>query len=633
MENRPTQQNGIQTESDLKKAGKSFFSMLKRLFVREKDYMSALEEEALTTPGMTIIKNYFRQRLGIIGLVVFILVLGFSFIGSQLKPIDLSYVETALRNIRPSTSFLSYPKELAKEGVKQISSGISFSMGLSEKGKVYIWGCEPSYILENYSTPVLKLPQEVKDNEIIKIAAGDRFALALDAQNRLYGWGVNNFKQAEVPDTVQRMLAKKKVSDILGSEQYAAILFDDGELYAWGCTMPNQLNKSVPPEIQGRIKKAVAGPSNILLLLDDGTVATIGIPGNTLAAIPDELRDGSVKIVDIAASYRAGLALDDKGKLHPWGGDFHDLLTVPEFDGKVVAITAGKNNMMLLLDSGKIVYWGADHFGQMKMPAGIEKQNVKQVYSDYFQNYAITEDGQIKAWGNKGFIFGTDEQGRDILTRIIHGGRISLTVGAIAVVISVIIALLVGLTSGFFGGWLDNALMRLTDIFMSVPFLPIAITLSSIVVGKVSEMHRIYMIMVILGFLGWMGLARLIRAQILVEREKDFVMAAKALGVKQKNIIVRHILPNVFNLVIVNITLGYASSLLSEAGLSFLGFGVQPPTPSWGNMLTGAQSTAVIEYYWWRWVIPGLFVFIAALSINLVGDALREAMDPRANQK
>jgi peptide/nickel transport system permease protein len=163
--------------------------------------------------------------------------------------------------------------------------------------------------------------------------------------------------------------------------------------------------------------------------------------------------------------------------------------------------------------------------------------------------------------------------------------------------------------------------------------LPIAITLSSIVVGKVSEMNRIYMIMVILGFLGWMGLARLVRAQILVEREKDFVLAARALGVKQRNIIVRHILPNVFNLVIVNITLGYAGSLLSEAGLSFLGFGVAPPTPSWGNMLTTAQSTAVIEYYWWRWVIPGLFVFIAALSINLVGDALREAMDPRASEK
>ncbi|HPD12175.1 MAG TPA: ABC transporter permease, partial [Bacilli bacterium] len=131
----------------------------------------------------------------------------------------------------------------------------------------------------------------------------------------------------------------------------------------------------------------------------------------------------------------------------------------------------------------------------------------------------------------------------------------------------------------------------------------------------------------------WPGLCRLVRGQILSEREKDFVTAARALGIREKNIIIRHILPNVINVIILNTTLSYAGSLLTEAGLSFLGFGVVPPKPSWGNLLTGAQNLSVIQEYWWLWILPALFIVVTALSINLIGDGLREAMDPKANQR
>ena len=139
--------------------------------------------------------------------------------------------------------------------------------------------------------------------------------------------------------------------------------------------------------------------------------------------------------------------------------------------------------------------------------------------------------------------------------------------------------------------------------------------------------------MIILGVISWPGLARLIRGQILAEREKDFVLAARALGIKSNVIILRHILPNIINIVIVSMTLSYAGSLLTEAGLSFLGFGVVPPSPSWGNMLIGAQKSEVIQMYWWRWILPAVCVLIAALSVNIVGDGLRDAMDPKANEK
>jgi len=133
--------------------------------------------------------------------------------------------------------------------------------------------------------------------------------------------------------------------------------------------------------------------------------------------------------------------------------------------------------------------------------------------------------------------------------------------------------------------------------------------------------------------LGWMGLARLIRAQLLVEREKDFVLAARSLGIKQLGIMVRHILPNVVNFVIVAITLNYATFILDEAIFSFLGFGVPEPTPSWGNMLNSAMDSMVIKYFWWRWIIPALFVVAAAFSINLLSDGLRDAMDPKSNER
>ncbi|NTW90410.1 MAG: ABC transporter permease, partial [Erysipelotrichaceae bacterium] len=216
---------------------------------------------------------------------------------------------------------------------------------------------------------------------------------------------------------------------------------------------------------------------------------------------------------------------------------------------------------------------------------------------------------------------------------LLHVGRVSMTVGAVAVMISTFIGLLIGLISGFYGNWVDNLLMRFAEVISSFPFLPLAITLSSFLQGYLTQTQKLMMIMIILGVISWPGLARLIRGQILAEREKDFVLAARALGIKSNVIILRHILPNIINIVIVSMTLSYAGSLLTEAGLSFLGFGVVPPSPSWGNMLNGAQQSSVIQLYWWRWILPAVCVLIAALSVNIVGDGLRDAMDPKANEK
>lgn len=221
-------------------------------------------------------------------------------------------------------------------------------------------------------------------------------------------------------------------------------------------------------------------------------------------------------------------------------------------------------------------------------------------------------------------LLGTDGTGRDVLTRIFFAGRISLSVGLVSVSISMLIGIIIGSIAGYQGGKADMFLMRLTDMFMTFPSLVIIITVAAAMGPSV------YNAMLVIGLLTWPSIARLVRGQFLTLREQQFVRAARSIGVSDWEIVFKHIFPNIISSIAVAVTFGVANAILLEASLSFLGLGVQAPTPSWGNMLRDAQSLNILEGMPWMWMPPGLMIALAVLSINFIGDGLRDALDPRS---
>lgn len=235
---------------------------------------------------------------------------------------------------------------------------------------------------------------------------------------------------------------------------------------------------------------------------------------------------------------------------------------------------------------------------------------------------------------------GTDSTGRDIFSRIIYGGQISLLVGVLAVGLSITLGTLIGGLAAYFGGWTDGVLMRFTEAMLSIPSLFLLIVLGKYLGRDVPTINifgrsfsgSVGIVILVIGITSWMYLARIVRANVLSLREMDYIAASKALGASDSRLFLTHLIPNTLSAIIVAATLGLAAAILAEAYVSFLGLGVQPPTASWGNILTSAQSF-IQKGAWWMWVFPSAFIVFTILCINLLGDGLRDAFDPHMTQK
>ncbi|MBO5869389.1 MAG: ABC transporter permease subunit [Clostridia bacterium] len=624
-----------------------FFGASKELADEEKFAVENIE-----SPSKMAVKAFFRRKLAVCALVVLVGLFLFVFIGPAFIPMDVNYTDANLANLPPDYSMLDVPSEL-EGNIRSIGGFADFTVGVSNDNTLYIWGNTYDALSNvEYSD----FPEEIKEGEVLFASAGLDHIIAITTEGKIVGWGKNyqcqfGYKQNEADPYIQMpeefitgTIDPVKVEQLICGYQCTALVYD-GKLYVWGnpSGMLNMEDLS-EYEFSANVKKAAVSNYYAIALMEDGSVTTGGqtftfnrqsayssmAEGNKVLNLQAHIK--TKKVVDITATKNCFALLCDDGEVLVQGANQFGEYDVPALEGeKFVSIVGGTNHFVGVTDQNKAYAWGHNDGNQ----ANVNGEAANTVFVGSKQTYLVNENDElVDAVGFKGYLMGTDKSGRDIFKRIIYGGRMTMTVGAVAVVVSTIIAIIIGCLSGYFGGWVDMLLMRITEIFASIPFLPFAMMLSYVIQkNPIDETMRIVIIMIILGLLSWTGLARMIRAQILAEREKEFVLAAQSMGVKEKRIAFKHILPNVVSVILVSVTLDFAGCMLTESSLSYLGFGVQQPQPTWGNMLNGANNSIVIQNYWWQWVFPAIFLAVATISINIIGDTLRDVLDPKSSQE
>ena len=597
----------------------------------DSEVKNIMQEEQVQTPFRTMLHNFLAKHTVRVGLIGFFLIFLFVLIGPRYWVLDLSEQDSTLINLPPSQNMMSVPKEM-KGKIADIAAGRTYGVGLDTDGHLHTWG----YTRITEKINIADIPEAVKNADLVMFAAGDDHVVAMDADKQLYVWGNTRLQQGNFTNEMKKAMKNPDASwDIIqleASNQFSAAVSSDGTLYLWGNT--NLADIKLRKEYQGNVAKVALTSNEYICLLKDGTVAYTGYKdkGSAFAAIPEELKAAKAK--DIAATSSTMAAVTEDGRVIVWGNDKNGEKNVPQFASPVKKLYAGRFHYTAWLENGDVVSWGSNKYHQCDVPASVAHgAEIREIYTGNFQNYAVMADGSVQTWGLKGFTLGTDSLGRDLLTRIVNGGRVTMTVGAISVIIATIIGVILGGISGYFGGKADMLIMRIAEIVAGLPFIPFAMILSAVIGSRLDPTQKMYLIMVVLGVLSWTGTCRLVRAQILAQREMEYVTAAKAMGIKEGVIVFRHIMPNVISLLLVSMTLSFATCMLTESSLSYLGFGIPLPTPTWGNLLTGANNSIVIQQYWWQWVFPAAIFGVCTICINMIGDGLRDAVDPKSAER
>jgi len=572
---------------------------------KDTDLMEHMEEEMrlddarrvkVLSPGMLVMKRFFRNKLAVVGLVILVIMFLFAFVGPLFSPYGQAQVFTIIGSMSKDYAGAIYNTELRYTVVEGETFGSTdrtqFLLALGKNDDSFSNGdvnYSYSSVNDELTYRIVRLDQ-VAEALFGQLVPAEGFELSdeiIAAYTSAVEEGLTVF---EVGDASYRITEERK-SSIISLEENIAI----ASLNVYDAYREDDIN---------------AVSSFSFLLASESAIAE----GNETFDVDDltytiEYRDGQYTILN---SDEENFAEVSDIIVNPL--DQSEFLTV-EFKS---AIRDGIYNLETYVDF--------THENGETIEYQIERVN---------QNYYIKKETtttliSLYELPSADHPLGLDNNGMDNMTRLMYGGRVSLMVGFVVVIIETLLGVIIGGISGYFGGKVDTALMRFVDLFNSIPFYPIVIIFGSVMdILEVEPMTRIFTLMAILGLLGWTGTARVVRGQILSLREQDFMVATEATGIRTNRRIFRHLIPNVMPLLIVSATANLGGIIITEATLGFLGLGVKYPLASWGAIINVASDPYVMTNFWFMWVPAGMLILLTVLGFNFIGDGLRDAFDPK----
>lgn len=564
-----------------------------------KNTATALDDERrvkVLSPGQLVAKRFFRNRLAMVGLIILITMFIFSFIGGMISPYGESEVFRKTEITWKDYAGAAYNDKF----IFSTADGVDFPAAAEQKFILAVNKNQESFEADG-TTYMLEKHSE----DLYVVSAQMPIATVLTLK------GKSSFKETgstEITDAIKKGYTEAAEK---GETSFEA----DGATYF--------ISKSGRTETISGGGEAAIATKKVFSAAKEENASGYAFEKEALFAAADGKTSFTVdgEKYEMKKQENDAVEISKDGEVY---ATISDLLVSPQTSGAFLtlefkeaveeAILTNAETFTALSENGEEVTYQLQKKNQQYVIRNQKETTVNDTY----------HGPSLKHW------LGTDGNGMDMLTRLMYGGRISLLIGFVVIAIEIVLGIVIGGCSGYFGGWVDTALMRVVDVVICIPAMPLYIIIGSIMdYYKVDPRLRIYALCIILGLIGWPSIARMVRGQILSLREQEFMIATEATGVRISRRIFRHLIPNVIPQLIVIATMGLGDVILMEATLSFLGIGVKFPYASWGNIVNAVNDVYVLTNFWFVWIPAGFLILITVLGFNFVGDGLRDAFDPK----